>query len=169
MSKYRETLCKISWNPFRVYIEYFFTPKDLYQGVFHEIIDISQTDYSKEIPVKFAYVGRYEIILELYRFDWDDLVWEDTKRGINVKLKLDFYKDKKNIFSITTSTDYTTITKGGEKPYTNALALTNDIYVPKNLPNNEDLICFVTVTNSDKELHKLYGPIRLSIKRVHSY
>jgi len=164
ISKCRERLCQISWLPLRTTIEYFFTPEDLYEGVFHEIIDVSKRSYEKEIPFKFKYVGSYEITLELYNFDWRKLKGKFFE--LHLRLKLDFYKDKNLIYSTTTSTDYHAITRGPDKPYNHALGLNTFFYVPKAVPHNADLLCKVTVIESDQKLNELYGPLKLTIERA---
>ena len=163
ISKHRERLCQIPNFPFRNAIEYFFTPYDLYEGVFHEIIDVSEKGYEKDIPVKFKYVGSYEIGLELYDFDWDEQVWEISKPPLNLKLELDFYQDNKLVYSTTTSSDYHVVIRD---PDNRALGLNIFFNVPKDVPHNADLVCKVTVLELGREFDELSGSVRLTIGRA---
>jgi len=159
LSPFREFWCKQWWiGDMRNVVEFFCPPEDLYFPVFKEEINISQKNYIKEFVFKIKYIGPYHIGIYIDK-NYDELFGDKYK--FNLVLKIAFFHNKKQIYSISTNSNYSLLSRGKIEGF----AVLNSFRVPKRLPRGKEIMCRVTVFTEDKDFYNKFGPVKIGMER----
>jgi hypothetical protein len=137
-------------------------PKDLYDCLIKEEIDISQKNLIKRIDFKNKYVGRHDIGILLDRFT-NDLYFVPLSRRYKLKLKMEvnFYVNDIVVFSSVIENKYDPFIGRDKSGFS---FITYDC--PKDLPLNKLITCEVKIITPDAMLNTVHGPVRLYIEKT---
>ena len=140
----------------------FAPPKDLYDLLIKEELDISKKGLIKRFEFKNKYAGRHDGGVLLDRFT-NDLYFVPLSQRYQLKLKMEvnFFVQNSLILSRVVADEYSPfvgVRKGSGFSFF--------IYeCPKDLPVNKLITCEVIVIEPDSTLNTFYGPVRFYIKK----
>jgi len=137
-------------------------PKDLYDYLINEELDISKKGFTKKFEFKNKYVGRHGVGILLDKFT-DDLYFVPLSQRHNLKLKMEvnFYVQNSLILSHVVENKYSPFI--GRK-WSGFYFFTYDS--PKDLPLDKLITCEVKVIEPDRTLNATYGPARFYINKM---
>ncbi len=137
-------------------------PKDLYDYLINEELDISEKGVVKRFEFKNKYVGRHDVGVLLDKFS-DDLYFKPLSERYRLKLKMEvnFYSQNLLILSRVVENKYDPFIgrKGNGFSF-----FTYDS--PKDLPLDKLITCEVKVVEPDGTLNTVYGPAKFYIKKM---
>jgi hypothetical protein len=138
------------------------TPKDFYDYMINEELDISNKGFTKRFEFKNKYVGRHSVGILLDKFT-DDLYFVPLSQRYNLKLimEVDFYTQNSLFLSHVVENKYSPFI--GHK-LSGFSFFTYDC--PKDLPLDKIITCEVKVIEPDSTLNAAYGPARFYIKKM---
>jgi len=137
-------------------------PKDLYDYLINEELDVSKKGLIKRFEFKNKYAGWHDVGVLLDRFT-DDLYFVPLSQRYNLKLKMEvnFYVQNSLVLSRVVENKYDPFIGRKEKGFS---FITYDC--PKDLPLNKLITCEVKVIEPDSTLNTAYGPARFYIKKM---
>jgi hypothetical protein len=137
-------------------------PKDFYDYLINEEIDVSKKGFTKRFEFKNKYVGRHVVGILLDNFT-DDLYFVPLSQRYNLKLimEVNFYTQNALILSHLVENTYSPFI--GRK-WSGFSFFTYDC--PKELPLDKIITCQVKVIEPDSKLNTAYGPARFYINKM---
>lgn len=137
-------------------------PKDYYDYLVNEKLDISEKGLTKRFEFKNRYAGWHDVGVLLEKFT-DDLYFVPLSKRYNLKLKMkvNFYVQNSLILSRDVENTYDPFIGRKGKGF---IFITYDC--PKDLPLDKLITCEVKVVEPDSTLSAVYGPARLYIRKM---
>jgi len=134
-----------------------FPPKDLFELVVKETIDVASTGVASIVTFKIKYDGPYVAGILLEQFSRNSIL---QKSGFKLRIKCDIYANGNLCFSRVTTENYTSFLglRG------NGLWLM-EFQVPEEVPLKEQVTCKITIFTADEALQEKYGPIAFYIQK----
>ena len=137
-------------------------PKDLYDFLINEDLDVRERGLIKRFEFRNKYSGRHDIGILLDKFS-DDLYFKPFSQRYILKLKMEvnFYLQNSLVLSRVVENKYDPFIgrKGNGFSFITYEA-------PKDLPINELITCEVKVIEPDKQLYAAYGSVRFYIRKM---
>jgi len=143
---------------FKNFIYTFNPPKDYFDYLVNESLDISQIG-TKKFEFRNKYKGKHSVKIVLENFP-DDLYFSKNNQIVwKLKFKIDFYVKDSLVFSST---------KNLMEPF---VGKDSGYFIliyecPKDLPINQKIICNVTIIEPDYIFTNKYGPVRFCINKM---
>ncbi len=146
----------------RLFVMAFAPPKDLYDDLINEELDISKKGLIKRFEFKNKYAGRHDVGILLDKFT-DDLYFKPLSQRYALKLKMEvnFYVQNSRVLSRVVENKYDPFIGRTSKGFS---FITYDS--PKDLPLDNLIICEVKVVEPDITLNTAYGPARFYVKKM---
>jgi hypothetical protein len=141
----------------KLWVHLFCPPKDLFDLVVDEEIDVTNLNNLQLFKFKLKYIGPYAGGILLEKFS-DNLY--RNRYELQLRIKLDFYKDNKLLISKKIGNNYSPFY--GRKG--NGLMLF-EFKSPGDIPIDTEITCKSTILVTDEYLSKQYGPMRLYIQK----
>lgn len=137
-------------------------PKDLYDYLINEDLDISKKDTIKSFEFKNIYEGRHDVGILLDKFT-DDLYSVSISQRYKLKLKMEvkFYVNNLLVLSDIVEKNYDPFIGRTGRGF--SFITYNS---PKDLPLNKLIKCEVKIIEPDNVLTTVYGPVRFYIKKM---
>jgi hypothetical protein len=137
-------------------------PKDFYDYLINEELNVSTKGFTKRFMFKNKYVGRHIVGILLDKFT-DDLYFVPIVQRYNLKLimEVNFYTQNSLILSHLVENKYSPFI--GRK-WSGFSFFTYDC--PKDLPLDKLITCEVKVIEPDSTLNAAYGPARFYINKT---
>lgn len=137
-------------------------PKDLYDYLINESLDISEKGLTKRFEFRNKYPGRHDIGILLAKFS-DDLYFRPLSQRHILKLKMEV-----NVYS----QDALILSRVVENKYDPFIGRKGNGFSfityesPRDLPIDKLIICEVKVLEPDDQLNTTYGPVRFYIRKM---
>jgi hypothetical protein len=142
----------------RPYVQIFCPPKDLYDIVLNERIDISEPNKNQTFNFKIKYIGQYATHVTLDELD-DKLYGK--KYDLKLQMRLNFYKDGVLLISKNPA-DYYQKSWGLDR---GDGEIKCDFEVPKDVPIDTNITCGVRIFATDPYLNNHCKGTRLFIHK----
>lgn len=145
-------------KPARLLVQFLCPPKDLFDMVIDEKIDIASKGEIPPFMFKIKYIGPYNVGILLNKFNDN---WCRNKRSLQLRLKLDFY-----------SNDILLISKESTDKYEPFYGRRGNGFIlfsfdsPAEIPIDTYITCKAMVLIADKELDAQCGPARLYAQKL---
>jgi len=146
----------------RYFMHAIYPPKDLYDFLINESLDISEKGLTKRFEFQHKYPGRHNIGILLANFS-DDLYFKPLPQRYILKLKMEvsFYSQGTLIMSRMVENQYDPFL--GRRG--NGLSFIT-YKAPQDLPMDKLIVCEVKILEPDGQLYTTYGPTRFYISKM---
>ena len=137
-------------------------PKDLYEYLIDEELNISEKGLIRRFEFKNKYAGRHDIGVLLEKFS-DDLYFVPLSRRYKLKLRMEvnFYLQNSLILSRIVEDKYEPFIGRRGKGFSFIIYDS-----PKDLPLDKLVTCEVKILEPDNKLSTTYGPVRFFIGKM---
>ena len=141
---------------------FFFPPKDLFDLVVNEGIDITTTGEVASVIFRLKYDGPYNAGIYLAKLPNNGLPSDGTHKYVfKLRVRIDVFQGDQLFFSDISTSEYSSFMglRG------NGLQLLR-FNAPEDVPLKKELTCKVTVLVPDKALNKNFGPVSFYIQKA---
>ena len=160
----RAILSSNSPKDLRHLVELLAPPKDLYDYLINEELNISEKGLIKRFEFKNKYAGSHGVGIILDKYS-DDLYFKPLSQRHTLKLKMEvnFYLQNSLISSRVVEDKYNPFIG----PKGRGSGFSFFIYdSPEDLPLNQLITCEVKIIEPDSNLYTAYGPVRFYIRKI---
>lgn len=145
----------------RILFQRFAPPKDLYDYLVNEEIDLSKDDVVRRFEFKHKYTGKHNVGILLSHMPDELYELKQSYFALKVRLEVNFYVGGKLTLSHHLGDEYHPFI--GRTGSGLILATYN---CPEDLPTDTLVLCEVKVVQPDRDLNRTYGPIKFYIRKM---
>ncbi|MEW6089287.1 MAG: hypothetical protein AB1498_13400 [bacterium] len=146
----------------RLFVQAIATPKDFYNYLINEELDITKKGLIKRIEFKNKYTGKYDVGVLLDKMS-DEIYFKPLSERYNLKLKIqiDFYLQNSLILSYFIENKYDPFIGRNDNGFS---FFTYEC--PKDLAISKLITCELRIIEPDDELYNTYGPVKFYIRKM---